>query len=159
MNYEYKPEIRSYIRQNLIVFPLFLILYWSYLYIVELKSVLPLYMILVIYSSLIFYLGYQYLYTITISWKITEEQLIYTRGVIARKVDYIELYRINDFSEYSSIIDRLFSLKNIRIVSTDQSTPELIIKGINITEDVLTDLRKKIELRKEIRRIYEIANN
>lgn len=159
MNYEYKPEIRSYIRQNLIVFPLFLILYWSYLYIVELKSVLPLYMILVIYSSLIFYLGYQYLYTITISWKITEEQLIYTRGVIARKVDYIELYRINDFSEYSSIIDRLFSLKNIRIVSTDQSTPELILKGINITEDVLTDLRKKIELRKEIRRIYEIANN
>lgn len=159
MSYEYKPEIRSYIRQNLIVFPLFLILYWSYLYIVEFKERLPLYMILAIYFSLILYLGYQYLYTITTSWTVTEEQLIYTRGVIARKVDYIELYRINDFSEYSSIIDRLFSLKNIRIMSTDQSTPELILKGISIKDDILTDLRKKIELRKEIRRVYEIANN
>lgn len=91
-------------------------------------------------------------------WKIDDEQIILSWGIIARHSEYIELYRINDYSEYSSVTERLFSLKNICISSTDKSTPKLIIFGIDRSIDVLTDLRKKVETIKLKHRIYEVSN-
>ena len=108
---------------------------------------------------LIAYLIYRYLFLINISWTISDEQLIYRRGVISIEIDYLELYRIYDYTEYSTFLDRIFHLKNVRIVSTDHTSPTLTIKGINYKEDLLTELRSKVEQRKDQRRIYEIANH
>lgn len=91
-------------------------------------------------------------------WIIDDEQIILSWGIIARHSEYIELYRVNDYSEYCSIIERLFNLKNLSISSTDKSTPRLIIFGIDRDFDVLTDLRKKVESIKLKHRIYEVSN-
>lgn len=102
---------------------------------------------------------YHHLYLRRCSWTLTEEQLIHKRGVIAIDKDYLELYRVSDYSEFSSVIDRLFGLKRIRIVSTDQSSPILIIYGIPNNIDILTPLRERVERCKRNRRIYEMANH
>ena len=155
----YKPELRYYLRSNLFIFPLIYTLYRVYIYLAEIKELLPLYAIIITYVLLIAYLIYRYLFLINISWTISDEQLIYRRGVISIEIDYLELYRIYDYTEYSTFLDRIFHLKNVRIVSTDHTSPTLTIKGINYKEDLLTDLRSKVEQRKDQRRIYEIANH
>ncbi len=159
MTNKYKPELRYYLRSNLFVFPLILTLYRVYIYLAEIRELFPLYVIIITYVLLIFYLIYRYLFQINISWTISEEQLIYRRGVISIEIDYLELYRIYDYTEYSTFLDRIFHLKNVRIVSTDHTSPTLTIKGINYKEDLLTELRSKVEQRKDQRRIYEIANH
>lgn len=159
MTNKYKPELRYYLRSNLFVFPLIFTLYRVYIYLAEIRELLPLYAIIITYALLIFYLIYRYLFLINISWTISDEQLIYRRGVISIEIDYLELYRIYDYTEYSTFLDRIFHLKNVRIVSTDHTSPTLTIKGINYKEDLLTELRSKVEQRKDQRRIYEIANH
>lgn len=159
MTNKYKPELRYYLRSNLFVFPLIFTLYRVYIYLAEIRELFPLYAIIITYALLIFYLIYRYLFLINISWTISDEQLIYRRGVISIEIDYLELYRIYDYTEYSTFLDRIFHLKNIRIVSTDHTSPTLTIKGINYKEDLLTELRSKVEQRKDQRRIYEIANH
>ena len=155
----YKPELRYYLRSNLFIFPIIYTLYRVYIYLAEIKELLPLYAIIITYVLLIAYLIYRYLFLINISWTISDEQLIYRRGVISIEIDYLELYRIYDYTEYSTFLDRIFHLKNVRIVSTDHTSPTLTIKGINYKEDLLTELRSKVEQRKDQRRIYEIANH
>lgn len=159
MTNKYKPELRYYLRSNLFVFPLIFTLYRVYIYLAEIRELLPLYAIIITYALLIFYLIYRYLFQINISWTISDEQLIYRRGVISIEIDYLELYRVYDYTEYSTFLDRIFHLKNVRIVSTDHTSPTLTIKGINYKEDLLTELRNKVEQRKDQRRIYEIANH
>lgn len=159
MTNKYKPELRYYLRSNLFVFPLIFTLYRVYIYLAEIRELFPLYAIIITYALLIFYLIYRYLFLINISWTISDEQLIYRRGVISIEIDYLELYRIYDYTEYSTFLDRIFHLKNVRIVSTDHTSPTLTIKGINHKEDLLTELRSKVEQRKDQRRIYEIANH
>lgn len=159
MTNKYKPELRYYLRSNLFVFPLIFTLYRVYIYLAEIRELFPLYAIIITYALLIFYLIYRYLFQINISWTISDEQLIYRRGVISIEIDYLELYRIYDYTEYRTFLDRIFHLKNVRIVSTDHTSPSLTIKGINYKEDLLTELRSKVEQRKDQRRIYEIANH
>lgn len=159
MTNKYKPELRYYLRSNLFVFPLIFTLYRVYIYLAEIRELFPLYAIIITYPLLIFYLIYRYLFQINISWTISDEQLIYRRGVISIEIDYLELYRVYDYTEYSTFLDRIFHLKNVRIVSTDHTSPTLTIKGINYKEDLLTELRSKVEQRKDQRRIYEIANH
>ena len=159
MTNKYKPELRYYLRSNLFVFPLIFTLYRVYIYLAEIREIFPLYVIIITYVLLILYLIYRYLFQINISWTISDEQLIYRRGVISIEIDYLELYRIYDYTEYSTFLDRIFHLKNVRIVSTDHTSPTLTIKGINYKEDLLTELRSKVEQRKDQRRIYEIANH
>lgn len=46
-------------------------------------------------------------------------------GIIRRKVDYMELYRIVDFQEHQSLLQQFCGLKTVRILSMDRNTPRL----------------------------------
>ncbi len=92
------------------------------------------------------------------SWEITDEQIISHQGIIARHAEYLELYRINDYTEHSSVMERILNIKSVIISSTDRSTPTLVIFGVNRDMDILSDLRQKVESSKLKRRIYEVSN-
>ena len=82
---------------------------------------------------------YGCLYIHKLSYIITSEQLIIQHGVLIRKSDYIELYRVVDFSG-------------------DRSNPKLDIFGINERIDVVGIIRKRVEYNKQRKGIYEITN-
>lgn len=92
------------------------------------------------------------------TWTITPTQLISKRGIVSVRIDYMELYRINDYVESQSIIERLLNLKSIVVYSTDKSNSELKVYGIDSNIDVVSCLRKNVEQAKTQRNIYEIAN-
>lgn len=92
------------------------------------------------------------------SWVITSSQLIYKRGVFSISTDYMELYRINDFTEKQRFIDRLLGLKTITVHSTDASNRTLILFGIENSIEVVPHIRRNVELSKNNRNVYEITN-
>lgn len=92
------------------------------------------------------------------SWTITSNQLIYKRGVFSISTDYMELYRVNDYAEEQTFIERILGLKKVVIHSTDKSNNTLTIFGIDRKIEVVTYLRTFVELSKRERNIYEIAN-
>ena len=55
-------------------------------------------------------------------YELTEERLIIRRGIIAKSVDEIELYRIKDVRINFSIINQLAGIGTIGISSSDETT-------------------------------------
>ena len=95
----------------------------------------------------------------TTKWIITQEQIVYERGVLYRKKDYIELYRIIDFQEEQSLIERVFKIKKIIIASGDKSHPRLIVYGLRRDDEIINFLREGVEANKKLKRVYEISNS
>lgn len=105
-----------------------------------------------------FVLVYKWLLMKSIKWHITNEQIIYIRGVLNKQVNYIELYRVFDYREYQTFIEQLISTKKIIIFSGDKSHPKLSLFGINQKDDVVTLIRERVEINKQVKRVYEISN-
>lgn len=102
---------------------------------------------------------YRYIYLKRIKYHIGEEQLICEQGIIQRSVNYMELYRIVDFSEQQSLMQQLFGLKSVTILSMDRNTPKLTLQGIRLRYDIISVIRKGVEQNKRNKGIYEITNH
>ena len=94
-----------------------------------------------------------------IRYRIDAEQLVCEHGLLRRKVDYMELYRIVDFEEYQSLPQQLCGLKTVRILSTDRNTPRLDLIGIRRGDDIVPLIRERVERNKQKKGIYEITNH
>lgn len=94
-----------------------------------------------------------------ISWQITSEVICRTQGIFVRQKDYIELYRVVDYAEQQSILQRIFGVKTITIYSTDRSDAVMFIVGVPYKKDLITHIRTIVEQCKQEKRIYEITNN
>lgn len=101
---------------------------------------------------------YRCLYLYKLRYIITSEQLIIQHGVLTRTSDYIELYRVVDFSENRDILEQLFGLKTVWIFSGDRSNPKLDIYGVKERLDVMRIIRERVEYNKKRKGIYEITN-
>ena len=101
---------------------------------------------------------YGCLYLSKLQFIITAEQLIIQHGVFHRSSDYIELYRIVDFSEQRDILEQLFGLKTVSIYSGDRTNPKLDIYGIKESLDVVALIRERVEYNKQRKGVYEITN-
>ena len=101
---------------------------------------------------------YGCLYLSKIQYVISAEQLIVQQGVFHRTSDYIELYRIVDFSEQRDILEQFFGLKTISIYSGDRTNPKLDICGVQEKADVVGIIRERVEYNKQIKGVYEITN-
>lgn len=109
--------------------------------------------------SILIVLFYRYINTLLCTkWIITEEQIHIHRGVFAKCVDYIELYRVCDYQERKSFIQALINNTNIYIYSGDKSTPVLAIKGIRAGTNILKEIRHRVETQKQRKSIYEFTN-
>ena len=97
-------------------------------------------------------------YLLRISYIITEEQLQYEYGILSLQRDFIELYRVVDYSEQRSFLQMLFGLKTVTIHACDRTTPNLKIIGIPKNLDVIPTIRERCEYCKKKRGVYEIAN-
>ena len=102
---------------------------------------------------------YRLIYLRRTRYYIGSEQIISKHGVLSRKTDYMEQYRIVDFVEHQSFMQQLCGLKTVRIFSTDRNTPRLDLVGIRRNLDVVRLIRERVEYNKRKKGIYEITNH
>lgn len=84
---------------------------------------------------------YRLIYLRRTRYYIGSEQIISKHGVLSRKTDYMEQYRIVDFVEHQSFMQQLCGLKTVRIFSTDRNTPQLDLVGIRRNLDVVAQIQ------------------
>ena len=101
---------------------------------------------------------YGCLYLSKLQFIISPEQLIIQHGVFHRTSDYVELYRVVDFSENRDILEQLFGLKTVSIYSGDRTNPKFDIYGVMEKVDVVGIFRERVEYNKLRRSVYEITN-
>lgn len=108
---------------------------------------------------LLLVLAYRFIYLRLIRYRIGGEQLVSEHGLLLRKVDYMELYRIVDFQEHQSLLQQLCGLKTVIIFSMDRNTPRLELTGIRRSDDIVPLIRERVEYNKRKKGIYEITNH
>jgi len=63
-------------------------------------------------------------------YKITTQRIIIERGILSKKMDQVDTYRITDFVVERPFGQRLMGTGNIILTSIDRSNPEVRITGI-----------------------------
>ena len=89
---------------------------------------------------------------------ITEEQIIIHHGVFSHSTDYVELYRVVDYSQHQTLLQQIFGVKTVSIYSGDRNNPKLDMIGIPVKTDVVGLVRWRVEDNKKRKGIYEITN-
>lgn len=93
------------------------------------------------------YLGGLYMYRrLSVSYRLTTQRLIHEAGLLWRTVDRVELIDVDDVTYRQGPVERLFGVGTILISSSDTTTPELELPGIEDAReiaDTIDDARRK----------------
>ncbi len=63
-------------------------------------------------------------------WKLTSRRIEMESGLLAKRVDTLELWRIRDVEFRQSLMDRLAGVSTVFITAHDAGTPVLEIRGL-----------------------------
>lgn len=113
---------------------------------------------LALYALLLITLATRYAVLRAFSWEISDVKICRRHGILTRQTDYIELYRVVDYRESQTFLQRLFGVKTVVIISTDKSDPSMLICGVPAKADLVTHTRNLVEQNKKENHIYEITN-
>src|SRR3979490_3312129 len=73
----------------------------------------------------------RYLQTKNNVFELTNERLKITEGVFSKVTETLELYRVKDIEVLQPFIYRIVGLENIKVNTSDLSSPVILIDGIS----------------------------
>lgn len=93
-------------------------------------------------------------------YSLREDKLLIDTGLLFKRQDEIMLYRIMDLNLTRGPLQRMSKLGSIKVISSDKSCPELVIKNIKNSQDVKEQLSNLVEKARDKKRVYsrEIIN-
>ena len=89
-------------------------------------------------------------------YELTNQRLKTRYGVLSRKADEMELYRVKDYKFDQPFFFRMFSLANIILESSDRSDPKIIIQAVRNAEDIRNKIRTCVEEMRSKKRVSEV---
>ena len=91
-------------------------------------------------------------------WIITKDELIFRHGLLSRREEHMELYRVIDYSEHRSLLQLLLGNKTVKVMSGDASDPVLYMYGIDNKILIIGILRDRVKAARKEYGIFEVAN-
>lgn len=98
---------------------------------------------------------YRYMTILQIQYTLTLETLTVRTGLISRTYNNLELYRVKDYIVSQSATERIFNLMTVKLVTTDASSPELILEGIELS-NITETIRELVQKARMKNNVYEI---
>jgi uncharacterized membrane protein YdbT with pleckstrin-like domain len=84
-------------------------------------------------------------------YTLTTQRLIIDRGVLSRKRDEVELYRVKDVVYHASLCERIWSAGNITLVTSQVSEPDIKVKGVKRAQEIREQIRHAVQdIRREL---------
>jgi len=96
----------------------------------------------------VFVLGRTLLRRLTQRHRLTDQRLFIERGLLSRRLDEVELIRIDDVAIEQNLLERLFDVGTVLVVSTDASHPRVALEGIARPREVKELLRERVRARR-----------
>ena len=78
----------------------------------------------------------------SLRYRLTTHRLFVERGVIARAITEIELFRIDDVSVSQGILDRIFGIGTVSLAASDVDTPKLDLVAVERPVEVKERIRE-----------------
>ena len=100
-------------------------------------------LLLLIWGGLASRLAY---YKLSVHYELTTQRFIHKKGILTRVTDRIEVIDIDDVTYQQGFVERFLGVGTIKIVSSDRTDPELLLRGIDDVSrvaDLIDDVRRK----------------
>jgi uncharacterized membrane protein YdbT with pleckstrin-like domain len=90
------------------------------------------------------------------TYELTNERIRITTGVLNKKTEEIELYRVKDSSIEEPFFYRLIGVGNIQLETSDRSLPSLTIKALPKAKEFREKLRECVEQIRTKKNVREV---
>ncbi len=80
-----------------------------------------------------------------IRYKVSAERIEWSRGILDRRVDNLDMFRVVDISMRRSLLDCIFGIGTVGLVTTDKNDPEFTFRKVRYPRG-LYDIIKKASL-------------
>ncbi|WP_437308471.1 PH domain-containing protein [Sorangium sp. So ce388] len=87
----------------------------------------------------------------SLHYKITDRTIDYEAGLLTRRVETLQLWRVHDIDLRQTFMERLLDIAEIRVFTRDASDPELVIRGLPASRELFEALKNAAELARQQR--------
>src|SRR5215470_15926615 len=98
----------------------------------------------------------RYLQTKCKVFELTTQRFKVTSGVFTKKTETLELYRVKDIETQQPFISRLVGIENIKMTTTDASSPVVLVDAVPSSVGFADKLRNQVEIIRQQKRVREI---
>ena len=91
------------------------------------------------------YAGWRWWLIASRVYEITTERIKVTTGLVSKRTDDLELYRVKDTVLEEPVLLRLAGAGNIVLTTNDATTPTIVLEAIKGAKELREQLRKHIE--------------
>jgi|UniRef100_UPI003784BE02 uncharacterized membrane protein YdbT with pleckstrin-like domain len=89
-------------------------------------------------------------------YELTTQRLRISTGILNKRVDELELYRVKDYSIEQPLMLRLVGLGNLSMVTSDATSPTVSMRAIPGAEQVREKLRTAVQAERDRKRVREL---
>jgi uncharacterized membrane protein YdbT with pleckstrin-like domain len=86
-------------------------------------------------------------------YMLTDQRLKFTRGVLSKTTEDLELYRVRDTKFQQNVWERMLGLGEIELFTTDETTSVVSLPWIRDAEGVREKIRGLVEARRDAKRV------
>lgn len=94
----------------------------------------------------------------SIKFRVTSAAIEYERGLLSKRIDVVQLWRVKDVVYKQSLIDRVLSIAHIQVVTSDATNPNFEIVGMPASRQLFEQLRDSIEIQRQAKNVYGVVS-
>jgi membrane protein YdbS with pleckstrin-like domain len=89
-------------------------------------------------------------------YRISSFRIDFEKGLLGKKIDTLELWHVDDIQFQQSFFERMLGVGTIRILSDDQTTPELDLRGVPNARPLFDTLKGRVIAIKRTRGVIKM---
>ena len=76
-------------------------------------------------------------------YKVTNQRILVERGVLSKSLQEIDMRSVDDTDFHQGLLERIFSIGDVSVVSTDKITPRIVLRGVHDPRSTREMIRAK----------------
>jgi membrane protein YdbS with pleckstrin-like domain len=77
-------------------------------------------------------------------YRITNYRIDFERGILKKQIDTLELWHVEDIHFEQGLVDRMFNVGSIIVMSNDKTTPRLELHGVPRPREIFDSLKQRV---------------
>jgi membrane protein YdbS with pleckstrin-like domain len=91
-------------------------------------------------------------------FRVTTTVIEYERGLISKRIDVLQLWRIRDVVYKQTLVDRILGIAHVEVVAQDVKNPDLEIVGMPASRQLFEQLRDSIEIQRQAKNVIGVVS-
>ena len=94
----------------------------------------------------------------SIRFRVTTTAIEFERGVLSKRIDVLQLWRIKDVVYKQNLVDRILRIAHVEIIAQDAANPDLEIVGMPASRQLFEQLRDSIEIQRQAKNVIGVVS-